>query len=180
MNGHSFCLWPLGLPSRSPLLIPLSCGHKESVYATTCRQSVFVFLYIWQWHKHNEVTRSCTVKYRTHLTCICIVHTQNVIWTRYSITKTVGRQMYILRLENCRQFLNCRLFTREVAGTIFSKESMKERLTTVGLTISSRPDTRVERIFWATFLNTRSSSNTEALILPASFLSRTPGMRVQL
>ena len=55
---------------------------------------------------------------------------------------------------------------------------MKERLTTVGLTISSRPDTRVERIFWATFLNTRSSSNTEALILPASFLSRTPGMRL--
>ena len=55
--------------------------------------------------------------------------------------------------------------TCEVAGTIFSKESRKERLTAVGLTISSRPDTRVEWIFRATALNTRSSSITEELIV---------------
>ena len=51
--------------------------------------------------------------------------------------------------------------TSEVAGTIFSKESRKERVTTVGLTISSRPETRVDLIFWSTLLNTRSSSSTD-------------------
>lgn len=30
IKGHSFCLWPLGLLSLSPLLIPLSCWHTHS------------------------------------------------------------------------------------------------------------------------------------------------------
>lgn len=65
-----------------------------------------------------------------------------------------------LTLLAASQWLTC-----EVAGTIFSKESRKDLLTAVGLTISSRPDTRVEWIFRATALNTRSSSNTEELIV---------------
>lgn len=104
---------------------------------------------------HSTLGNSLHVHYKATFTLW-----QNTIYR----TRVVSERIYMYVACMMCDWTNSPL-TCEVAGTIFSKESRKERLTTVGLTISSRPDTRVERIFCATLLNTRSSSNTEAHIL---------------